>query len=294
MMHLPVRLWRRSARAALTTAISVGLLIVCTPSVDAVIGGLPDGNQHPNVGLIVGYDSQGRGLYSCTGTLVNQTTVLTAAHCAGGENFGAPIARIVVVFDDHLRQLPDGTYQIDHFVEGVGDFDPRYKDLAITSGSGGTKAFLANSAYDIGLVHLTRRADTVFRGIQPAPITAAGTNQQYQTGTTKDTVLQVGYGVQRVGAPGLPDSRFVDYTRNQSSIQPRKLTDSLLFFGANPNDALGFGSPCSGDSGSPIFRQGIIISIFAFTQSNCQNSVGGPRLDAGPARDFLRSRGLVR
>ena len=87
--------------------------------------------------------------------------------------------------------------------------------------------------------------------------------------------------------------RFIDYTRNKSSIQPKKLTDSLLFLGANPNDALGYGSPCSGDSGSPVLRQGIIISIFTFAQGNCQNTGGGPRLDAGPARDFLRARGLV-
>jgi len=293
MLHLSVRLRRRSVKAALTAAISIALLFVFSPSVNAVIGGQPDGTRHPNVGLILGYDSQGSGLFSCTGTLVNQTTVLTAAHCSGGENWGAPIARLVVDFDDHLRQLPDGTYVIDHFVEGTGDFDPLYKDVAISSGSGGAKTFLANSAYDIGLVHLTTRADATFPGIQPAPITGVGTNQQYQTGTTKDTVLQVGYGVQRIGAPGQPASRFIDYTRNQSSVQPKKLTDSLLFLGANPNDAMGYGSPCSGDSGSPILRQGIIISIFTFDQGNCQNAVGGPRLDAGPARDFLRSRGLV-
>ncbi len=186
-----------------------------------------------------------------------------------------PVARIVVDFDDHLRQLPDGTFVIDRFVEGTGDFNPLFQDIAISNGSGGAKAFLANSAYDIGLVHLTTRADATFPGIQPAPITGAGTNEQYKTGTTKATVLQGGYGVQRIGAPGQPGSYFIDFTRNQSAIQPKKLTDSLPFLGANPNDALGYGSPCSGDSGSPVFRDGTIISIFTFSNGNCNNTGGG-------------------
>lgn len=259
----------------------------------AVVGGLPDGTQHPNVGLIVGLDSQDRGIYSCTGTLVNPTTVLTAAHCVGGVDFGVPVARILIDFDDHLRQLPSGGYVLDHFVEGVGDFNPLFQDRLDSGGSGGTAAFFANSAYDIGVIHLTARADTVFPGIQPVPITGVDTNEQYRTGTTKDFVLQVGYGVQRIGAPGQPGSYFIDFTRNQSLIQPKKLTDSLLFLGANPNDALGYGSPCSGDSGSPVLREGTIISIFTFAQGNCKNTGGGPRLDSGPARVFLRSRGLV-
>lgn len=280
---------RTSRRLCLMTALSALLLLVLAPSVSAVIDGQPDGNQHPNVGLIIGVDSQGRGVYSCTGTLVDPTTVLTAAHCVGGLSFGTPIARILVDFDDHLRQDDSGTYIIDRFVEGTGDFDPLFRDGTPR----GTKAFLDNSAHDIGLLHLKKKASTVFPGITPMPITGAGTNEQYRTGTTKNLVLQVGYGTQRIGAPGQPGSYFIDYTRNNARIQPKKLTDALLFLGSNPNDSLGFGSPCSGDSGSPIIRAGTIISTFTFSQSNCQNTGGGPRLDAGPARDFLRSRGLV-
>jgi len=283
---------RMPALAALLTTLSASYLVALAPSASAVVDGQPDGTQHPSVGLIVGLDSIGRGIYSCTGTLVNPTTVLTAAHCVGGESFGIPVARIVVDFDDHLRQLASGGYLLENFVEGVGDFNPLFRDIASSQGVG-TKGFLDNAAYDVGLLHLNTRADKVFRGIQPVPITSVGTNDQYRTGTTKELVLQVGYGLQRVGAPGQPDSYFIDYTRNQSSIQPKKLTDSLLFLGTNPNDALGYGAPCSGDSGSPVLRAGTIISIFTFGNGNCNNSGGGPRLDSGPARAFLASKGLV-
>lgn len=278
---------------SLSLVLAMSLVLALAAPAGAVVGGLPDGTQHPNVGLIAGLDSQGRAIYFCTGTLVNPTTVLTAAHCVGGYDFGVPVARIVIDFDDHLRQLPGGGYFLDHQVAGIGDFNPLFQDRPVSSGKGGVAVFLANTAYDIGVLHLVARADTVFPGIQPAAITAAGTNDQYRTGTSKELVLQVGYGVQRIGAPGQADSYFLDFTRNQSLIQPKKLTDSLLFLGASPNDALGYGSPCSGDSGSPVLRGGTIISIFTFANGNCNNTGGGPRLDSGPARDFLRSRGLV-
>jgi hypothetical protein len=277
---------------ALGATTAVGVFLAATPSANAVVGGQPDGAQHPNVGLIVGLDSQGRGVYSCTGTLVDPTTVLTAAHCVGGENFGTPIAQIVIDFDDHLRQLPSGGYILDRYVAGTGEFHPLFQDRPISSGAGGSAAFLANSAYDIGILKLDKRADRVFSGIQPAPITGFGTNEQYRTGTTKDLVLQVGYGVQRVGPPGQPGAYFIDFTRNQALVQPKKLTDTLLFLGSNPNDSLGYGSPCSGDSGSPVLREGTIISLFTLSNGVC-NSGAGPRLDSGPARDFLRSKGLL-
>ena len=46
----------------------------------AVIGGQPDGNAHPNVGLIATFDELGGGIV-CTGTLAAPSTVLSNAHC---------------------------------------------------------------------------------------------------------------------------------------------------------------------------------------------------------------------
>ena len=71
---------RRSLRggvAALTLA-AASLLVSAIPAA-AITGGEPDGEGHPNVALIAFYDDGTR--YRCTATLVNPTTMITAAHC---------------------------------------------------------------------------------------------------------------------------------------------------------------------------------------------------------------------
>ena len=47
----------RSPRAVLTAMVLaiLGLLAVVAPSASAITGGEPDGNRHPNVGLILFY-----------------------------------------------------------------------------------------------------------------------------------------------------------------------------------------------------------------------------------------------
>jgi hypothetical protein len=208
------------------------------------------------------------------------------------EDFGRPISKIIIDFDSHLDRTPSGSYFIVRYVVGTGDWDPAFVDRPSSQGAGGASAFLANAPHDIGLLHLVTPAASVFPGIQPASITAPNSLEPYRTGPKKDLFLQVGYGVQRDGPPGQPSSLFIDYTRNQSLMPPKKATDGLFTLGGNPDNAIGYGGPCSGDSGSPILKNEVIVAVFAFA-AGCQNQAGGPRVDAGPARDFLRSRGLV-
>src|SRR6188472_1613600 len=74
----------RSPRAVLTAMVLaiLGLLAVVAPSASAITGGEPDGNRHPNVGLILFYDQDGR--FRCSATLVTPTVLLTAGHCTDG------------------------------------------------------------------------------------------------------------------------------------------------------------------------------------------------------------------
>jgi hypothetical protein len=73
----------------------------------------------------------------------------------------------------------------------------------------------------------------------------------------------------------------------------QKVLDGVLIGLANPNNTDGFGHPCSGDSGSPWFLDNAIAGVFSYGDGPCVNKVGAARLDAGPGREFLRSRGLV-
>ena len=54
---------RRFTFPALVLAV-LSLLATVAPSASAITGGQPDGNLHPNVGLIAFYDSTGR--YRCS------------------------------------------------------------------------------------------------------------------------------------------------------------------------------------------------------------------------------------
>ena len=72
-MHLSRRF--RPAWVAIVLAVIAGM-IGATPAY-AITGGQPDGEGHPQVGLIVDW------YYGsiCTGTLISENVVLTAGHC---------------------------------------------------------------------------------------------------------------------------------------------------------------------------------------------------------------------
>jgi hypothetical protein len=253
----------------------------------AVVNGVPDGNQHPYVGNIFAYGATGAFVAGCSGTLVNQTTVLTAAHCVN-----VPGA---VTFEVSFDSSTGPSNYPAHYIAGTPDPNPAWM---LTDAQPGTASFLANEANDLGLLHLAQPAGNGWPGIQPATIAAPNALAPYANGngSHEQLFLQVGYGVERHAGspPGQGSSYTYDGVRYQSQWPVTQLTDALFFGHSNPNNAIGYGGVCFGDSGSPLLLKNVVVGVMAFVaNSACQNRAGGVRVDAGPGRDFLASEGLV-
>ena len=76
-------------------AFAAALLLAALPA-QAITFGELDGNRHPYVGTLL-FVQDGEGYYSCTGTLISPTVMLTAGHCVEGN--GKPNDVTYVRFD---------------------------------------------------------------------------------------------------------------------------------------------------------------------------------------------------
>src|SRR4051794_7873542 len=70
------------AATAAAVLVAAGIAVVTAGPAEAQTGGIPDGTSHPNVGLILFYEPDGR--FRCSATLIEPTVVITAAHCTAG------------------------------------------------------------------------------------------------------------------------------------------------------------------------------------------------------------------
>lgn len=74
------------------------VLALVVASVGAITWGVPDNNEHPNVGTLL-FVQNGVGYYSCTGTMIAPRVMLTAGHCVS--EFGNTNDVTYVRFDEN-------------------------------------------------------------------------------------------------------------------------------------------------------------------------------------------------
>lgn len=269
---------RTTRRAAGLAAL---LALAITGNAHAITFGEPDGNAHPHVGTLL-FVQNGVGFFSCSGTLISPTVMLTAGHCVEGGGLKNDVT--YVRFDENALQ-------------GIGDYatlqewldaewilaadvipHPEFDDFA---------AF--PQTFDVGLVVLSRPVYLNVYGVLPNE----GLLEQVlaRKGNKSNWWTAVGYGVQGVLQPFAADD-FARYRTTARLIELKSTFNgpgSSAKFTNNPGG--GKGGTCFGDSGGPIFYQDtpVIGAIVSFGITPCIGVDYQFRIDTDAALDFINA-----
>jgi hypothetical protein len=237
--------------------------------------GSPDGNAHPHVGTLL-FAQNGVKYYSCTGTLLSPTVMLTAGHCTEGE--GKVNDETWVRFDeDPIGDRGTGPLQNWLRTKWIKASKviphPNFNDFAEFP-----------NTYDVGLVILSQPVQLGTYGELPEHGLLESLSGQNKPFTA------VGYGLQGAITPFYSDlwARYAGTTRLIEVKSTRNGENQSATFTNNPG--LG-GGTCNGDSGGPIFvgTSNVIGAVTSFGFTPCIGVDYNFRVDTKTALDFIRA-----
>jgi len=270
-------------RKAIWTLVLTGVLLVGMMGIAyAITNGVPDGNNHPYVGLVVfdvlNADGDPVPSHRCSGSLLTPTVFLTAGHCTDG----TVAARVWL--DEIVQGNPEYPFS------GPSSYDGTpftYPGFCIGCGKG-LPGFAIG---DVGIVILS----------EPVPTTAVN---EYATLPTvgwsdllpnKSGIDQVGYGVQvQIPGGGVPPRLRWTGPRVRlfapSEIVPGKFVHSSDFLRIAMNPGGGSGGTCFGDSGGPILDGGTdrVLAVNSYvTNVNCSGVGYAARIDTDDVLEWI-------
>lgn len=269
---------RRTVAAFFVAVLSV--LLVAAPA-SAIVNGEPDGDAHPNVGLLA-FDVDGEGdtppFALCTGVVISDSAFLTAAHCIDV----APDAQWVVTLEGGSPDDP------------VSESGVLFDDfpLAVTAPVYRSTDVVVHPDYVAGEARRNDLAVLIFPEGTFADVTPAELPEQNLLSTLGERralhgeiLTLVGYGSDaEVGPPRY----FYPGYRQTGTAPIQGLTRDWLLINTSAPATSGSGL-CLGDSGSPQFLgdSNVVVSTFSRHPTTCRGTSRAQRLDTTAAQEFL-------
>lgn len=268
---------------------------------DFITYGVADDGEHPYVGFMLFFDPNEPGWFSCSGTLLDGQTYLSAGHCtfgvgtngrvtaggSGGNDAWVTFKEKVDLTGFPLRaDFPDdeaGLYAARSawlnanrdFIRGKSLPHPEYDNFA---------DFPAN--HDIGVVELSKATRLRQYGVL-APL---GTLDQLAKPGDKVILETAGYGIQEI----VPNPLSVDERWKSTSMLVNlksALTDGWnVHTSNNPSEANGQGGTCFGDSGGGVYlnNTNVVVAVVSFgLNSVCKGADFSARTDISDSQEFI-------
>jgi secreted trypsin-like serine protease len=258
-------------------ALVLAMVVGTAAGAGAVTDGVPDGEGHPYVGLMVAQDEDGNPLWRCSGTLLNDSVFLTAGHCTDGA------AHVEIWFQSDVESgIPANGYPFTGQVGGTPFTHPDYDPAAFY-------------LFDLGVVVLDSPMVKPAYGQLPALDSLDALKKK--KGQKDVTFTAVGYGLQQ----SFPDAASwkEHNVRVRMVARPRLIQinggivgDSSLLLSNNTNT----GGTCFGDSGGPNFRgtSNVVAGVTSFgLNGNCAGTGGVYRVDREDDLDWLATFGVT-
>jgi secreted trypsin-like serine protease len=304
--------------ASICAAVVTGALLLASAApASAIVGGAADEGEHPYVGQLLFYDPNAvdprfedpGAWFTCTGTLIDEDTVVTAGHCTygvgsegvatadplfGGTDvwFSVSEAPDFSVLPPSSTFVPDGNDERYEAWSAVLDASDEWAEAESTF----THPEFVDAAFllhDLGVVELSEPIELDEYGALPE----ANYLDRYARSAKQQARFEsVGYGLEDSGPKFSSggDTRKKADRRLISFKGAYGYRDIAVVFSHAQGGSTN-GGTCFGDSGGPTFdistpeieEQNLIVAVTSFGLNYNCNASGSYRIDQPDDLDFL-------